>query len=129
MEFKNYFKMYSYLKIIMELLNKENNIENFVISEIFNDKIKDINEEDIKYMYIYSALFENRLLKMDNESRKNIINILYENYIKSMIVNFSNGNIDAANVFYNMLDERVKMISEYYGIYDFIDTKKIKKIG
>ena len=129
MEFKNYFKMYSYLKIIMELLNKENDIENFVIGEIFNDKIKDMNDEDIKYMYIYSALFENRLLKMDNESRKNIINVLYESYIKSMIVNFSNGNIDAANVFYNMLDERVKMISEYYGIYDFIDTTKIKKIG
>lgn len=128
MESKNYSNMYSYLRIIMELLNKEEELENYVLGDIFNNKVNNMEEEEIKYMYVYSALFENKLLNMTEDKRSFLIKSLYESYIKSMIINYSNGHIETAYVFYSLLEEKIKMMSGFYGVFEYKDNVKVKKV-
>ena len=123
MKFDYYNSRFSYMRLIMELLNKYN-VEQIVVGEIFNSFLSGLDANEIKEMIIYSSLFENKLYGMNEEERNILLNNLYECYIKSMIVNFSNNDVEAFTFFYEGLEERVKMISGYYGIYGedgFID--------
>ncbi len=129
---RDYFDMFSHLKVIMSQMKKEKSLENYVLREIFNDEIKDKDEEEINNMKIYSALFENRLHeigRINQKEKDNLINALYDCYLdKGMIKNYSNGDIEAAKHFYKAFDERIKELSGYYEINDFIDIKSKRKI-
>ncbi len=128
MESRNYFNMYSYIHVIMDLLGKTEGLENFVIAEIFNEKIRNMDDGDIGYMSRYSGLFENRLLNMSENERMELAKTLYYTYIAQMVINFSNGNIETAYILYDSLENRVKEVSGTYGncIHEFYESN-IKK--
>jgi hypothetical protein len=111
-----YNSVFSYMKLIMDNLDKTN-IEKLVVREIFNTFLNRFDNNDIKEIVIYSALFENKINKLDKEEKNNLYNNLYNDYIKEIIINYSNGEMDRVITIYRDLEEKIKVLSGYYGIY------------
>lgn len=116
MEFDYYNSTFSYMKVIMEELDRYN-IEKLIIEEVFNTFLNRKDASEIEEIVIYSSLFENKINKLDENSRKNLLNDLYNNYIKNIILNFSNNDVDAVIVFFDELQGKIKSISGYYGLF------------
>ena len=115
-KFDYYNARFSYIRYIMESLNKSSN-EQAIVGEIFNTFLSNLDNNEINEIVIYSALFEKKINEMALEERKEKIEFLYDCYIKSMMVSFSNNDIDALIFFYKGLENKIKEISCYYGIY------------
>ena len=129
-KFDYYNSRFSYLKFIMEYLHKSES-ENMIVGEIFNNFLSKMDSNEIKEIILYSALFENNVLKMSKEKRDELLNNIYDCYIKSMMAHFSNKNMEALAFFYNKLSEKIKIISGYYGLYGdngYFDTLKNNQI-
>ena len=130
MKTKKYNEMYSFIRVIMEVLSKKDTVEDLTVSEIFNSETSDMEEEDIIALYVYSSLFENKLLMMDEEKRISLAKSLYETYIRTMIYEFSCGNFEIIDKIYNLFSERIKVLSGFYGIYgdEYPTFKQYKKV-
>ena len=114
-----YNSMFSYVKIIMELLIKKghSHLEGVVMSSIFNNIIRLMNQGEIRDMIIVSAFIEKKLLSMKEKDCDLLIDNLYERYINSMIINFSNGDFELTKVFFKAFDNEIRRISGYTEIY------------
>ena len=124
-----YNSRFSYIKLIMEYLEKKE-IEKIVVGEIFNNFFTNIDNENIDELVIYSSLFENRINMLNQLSKKNLLNNLYDCYIKNLIINFSNRDMEMTNYFLVELDNKIKMLSGYYGLYEkgYFNNKENKKL-
>lgn len=114
--FDYYNGRFSYMKLIMDKLNRHS-IEKTIIGEIFNTFLSRLDSNEIHEIVIYSSLFENKINSLGNEQKMMLLNNLYNCYIKNMILNFSNGDMDAVIYFFKDLEEKIKIYSCYYGLY------------
>ena len=116
MKFDHYNSRFSYMKLIMDTLDRYE-IEKIIVGEVFNVFSSRLDSNEIKEIVIYSSLFESKINKLNDVDKKALLNDLYEKYVKNIILNFSNGDIDAVIMFFNELEDKIKVISGYYGIY------------
>ena len=116
MKFDYYNSGFSYLKLIMEELERYE-IEKLIVGEVFNVFMSKLDSNEVKEMIVYSSLFENKINKLNDREKKALLNNLFEKYIKNIILNFSNEDIDAVIMFFKELEDQVKVISGYYGLY------------
>lgn len=114
-KFDYYNSRFSYMRYIMEQLNKSS-IEQAILGEIFNTFVSRYDSNEVNEIVIYSSMFENKINKLDENKRYELLNNLYNCYIKNMIINFSNGDMDAVILFFNNLQDKIKSFSGYYGI-------------
>ena len=113
--FDYYNNSFSYVKVIMKNLN--NNLESYVMREIFNEIVNDMDSNKIYEMLIVSSLFEKKLNSFNNEQKRNLINNLYSCYIKPMILNYSNNEMEMTKYFFDSLNSKVVSLSGFYGIF------------
>ena len=129
-KFDYYSLIFTYIKLIMESLNKTT-IEGLVVREIFNVFFNRMDSNEIEEMVIYSSLFENRINKMNNQERNDLLNNLYESYIKNIMINYTNRDMDAVISFYDELNNKIKSISGYYELhneneyFDYMSNTKV----
>ena len=116
-KFDYYSLIFTYIKLIMESLNKTT-IEGLVVREIFNVFFNRMDSNEIEEMVIYSSLFENRINKMNNQEKNDLLNNLYEFYIKNIMINYTNRDMDAVIYFYDELNNKIKSISGYYELHN-----------
>ena len=137
MEFENikfdyYNSRFSYMRYIMESLNKSS-IEQAIVGEIFNTFLSRYDSNGVNELVIYSSLFENKTNSMDENKKMLLLNNLYNCYIKNMMICFSNNDIDSVIYFFNTLQEKIKVYSCYYGLcgekgyFKNIDMKSLAK--
>ncbi len=130
-KFDHYKSRFNYLRFIMERLNKSE-VEHTIVGEVFNTVLSNMDSREIDEMVIYSSLFESKVLKMGEDEQAELLNNLYDCYIKSMMVHFSNNDVEALSFFYKRLEEIIKIISCYYGTYgeegflNYFDKKIIR---
>lgn len=113
--FDYYNNSFSYVKVIMK--NLDNNLESYVMREIFNEIVNDMDSNKIYEMLIVSSLFEKKLNSFNNEQKRNLINNLYSCYIKPMILNYSNNEMEMTKYFFDSLNSKVVSLSGFYGIF------------
>ncbi len=113
--FDYYNNIFSYVKVIMK--NLDNNLESYVMREIFNEIVNDMDSNKIYEMLIVSSLFEKKLNSFNNEQKRNLINNLYSCYIKPMILNYSNNEMEMTKYFFDSLNSKVVSLSGFYGIF------------
>ena len=111
----------SYYKFIMQNVEERDVLKQVIVKEIFNGILnsldKDLLEIKAKEILYSTALLENKLLKMNSDEIKLMINTLYENYILSMIYSYQNGDLDLVKMLFSYLHDKVMEISGYYGIF------------
>ncbi len=115
-KFDHYSNRFSYLRFIMETLDR-GNIEEAIVGQIFNTFLSRLDSNEIAEIVIYSSLFESKVNSLEKDRKQELLNNLYDCYIKGMIINYSNGDVEAVIYFFKTLMEKVKMYSGYYGIY------------
>ena len=113
--FDYYNNSFSYVKVIMK--NLDNNLESYVMREIFNEIVNDMDSNKIYEMLIVSSLFEKKLNSFNNEQKRNLINNLYSCYIKPMILNYSNNEMEMTKYFFDSLNSKVVSLSGFYGMF------------
>lgn len=115
-KFDYYSQRFSYLRFIMESLDR-GNIEEAIVGQIFNTFLSRLDSNEIEEIVIYSSLFESRVNSLKEEEKQELLINLYNCYIKEMVINYSNRDMDTVIYFFKALMEKVKMYSGYYGIY------------
>lgn len=116
--FNYYDNIFSYVKVIMKNVKNENkNMEMFVVKEIFNKIVNDMDSEKIYEMLVVSSLFEKKFNLLNNNLKEKMINDLYSCYIKPMILNYSNNEMEMTKYFFDNLNNKIVSISGFYGIF------------
>ena len=116
--FDYYDNIFSYVKVIMKNVKNENkNMDMFVVKEIFNKIVNDMDSEKIYEMLVVSSLFEKKFNLLNNNLKEKMINDLYSCYIKPMILNYSNNEMEMTKYFFDNLNNKIVDISGFYGIF------------
>ena len=97
-KFDYYNSRFSYMRYIMEQLNKSS-IEQAILGEIFNTFVSRYDSNEVNEIVIYSSMFENKINKSDENKRYELLNNLYNCYIKNMIINFIRSNLFITEIF------------------------------
>lgn len=114
-KFDYYNNSFSFVKVIMKNLN--NNLEEFVMREIFNEMAGDMDSNGIYEMLIVSSLFEKKLNSLNETQKNKLLNDIYTCYIKPMIINYAHDEMDLVKLFFNSLKSKVLSMSGFYGLF------------
>lgn len=121
-DLKDYNAFNSKIKIVLSILknqkdyNKFSFIDSFVM-ELYNKNVSSMSEDMFKEELVSSALFENYVVKLNDEKKYKMASTLYETFISPMIICYNNRDLALANYIYLEMNETIKGISGYYDLY------------
>ena len=118
--FDYYGNVFSYMKIIMGISN--NKKREFVVKEIFNEKINQIDsnimKDELYKMIIFSSLFEKKLNQLSDNKKKKYISDINSCYIEPMILNYINGEQELVDYFFEALKNKIIVFSGFLGLFE-----------
>ena len=109
----------SFLGFVMKTLHKDETAENVFLREIFYGFIKMFSHDDdlagnIELLFDMSNNFNKLILGWKVEHRRQFCEEFYNEFIRIIIINYRNGDYDAAKVFFTLMLEKVKLQSGFY---------------
>ncbi len=110
-----YTEAFSYYRLIMRELGKEDTMENALLKEIYNGILGSLKEEDRKVLYCESVIMSGLLehLVSKEENRKEYFNTLYECYLKPLTYFYVSGNYDMMREMFLYIHNQLKEKTHY----------------
>ena len=125
----------TYLYYVINGLKINEEQEIAFIREVFYSLISRLYQEESLKNFLFalvsvSTLLRSRVDSYGEKERLDFFKKVYDTYINALITNYRNGNYETASAFLLMMNEKIKMLSGYYGLYglqeetfDLLDSK------